>query len=70
MTDRYHSLTVCLEHDIRSDDAEPLIEAIKHIKGVLTVEGNVSGIEDWVAESRVRHDLHKKLFAVIYPRDN
>ena len=30
MTDRYNALTVILEKDIRSDDAESLIAAIRH----------------------------------------
>jgi hypothetical protein len=65
MTDRYYALTVALEHDVRADDAQRIIEAIKRIRGVLSVEGNVSDTTNWVAEERVRRELGEKLFAVI-----
>lgn len=32
MTDRFHSLTVVLEGNIREDDAESLINAILHLR--------------------------------------
>lgn len=53
MTDRYNALTVVLEQDIRDDDAEPLIEAIKMLKGVVDVQGNVPSVDSFVAQSRV-----------------
>jgi hypothetical protein len=34
MTDRYNSLTVVLDRDIREDDAEHILNAIRMIKGV------------------------------------
>ena len=64
MTDRYHTLTVVLEHDIRDDDAESLISAIEHIRGVLSVSGNVADIQSHFAEERARLDLRRKLFEV------
>ena len=42
MTDRYSSLTVVLERDIRDDDAEPLIAAIRQLRGVLRVVPKVA----------------------------
>jgi len=68
MTDRYHSLTVVLEHDIRDDDAEPLINAIKMLHGVLSVKGNVSSFEVHTATERARFELGQKLWEVIYPK--
>lgn len=38
MTDRYHALTVVLDTDIRSDDAAQIIDAIRQVRGVLTVD--------------------------------
>lgn len=67
MTDRYNYLTVALEKDIRSDDAEALISAIKQLRGVLSVEPNVSDPGDWLAESRVRQELGTKLWEILYP---
>ena len=54
MTDIYHSLTVVLESDTRDNDAQPLIDAIKQLKGVIEVSGNVTQISDHVAHTRLR----------------
>lgn len=67
MTDRYSSLTVVLAHDTRDDDAEPLINAIRHLRGVLSVTGNVVDPLTHVAEIRVRNELEDKLWRVLYP---
>jgi len=67
MTDRFHSLTVVLEKDIRSDDAEGLIQAIRHMRGVISVSGNVSDIVHYMAQERARHELGKKLLEILYP---
>jgi hypothetical protein len=68
MTDRYYALTVVLEKDIRDDDAEPILNAIMMIKGVRSVEGNISTPETWMAEERARMELGKRLLAVIFPK--
>lgn len=67
MTDRLHSLTVVLERDIRDDDAEPILAAIRMIRGVQSVTGQVADIDSHIAESRARRELGEKLFQVIYP---
>jgi hypothetical protein len=67
MTDRFHSLTVVLENDIRSDDAEKLIKAIEMLRGVLTVTGVVADIEALMAQERARHSLGEKLWKILYP---
>jgi hypothetical protein len=67
MTDRFHALVVVLEKDIRDDDAEHLINAIKMMRGVLSVEGEVSSIETHTAEERARHELGQKILDVLYP---
>ena len=69
MTNRYHSLTVVLEKDIREDDAEYLLNAIKMIKGVLSVDPFISDIESHMAESRARQELGQKLWEVLYPKE-
>ena len=68
MTDRYHSLTVVLEKDIRTDDAEALTDAIKMMRGVLSVSGTVAGIESHMAEERALRHLGQKLWEVLYPK--
>ena len=37
MSDRYHSLTVVLDQDIRDDDARSLIKAISYMRNVIKV---------------------------------
>lgn len=41
MTDRFNGFTVVLEKDMRDDDAEGLIQAIRRLRGVAAVEGVV-----------------------------
>lgn len=67
MTDRFHSLTVVLEKDMREDDAEVLITAIRLLRGVLSVEGNISDGMVHVAHDRARFELGQKLLDVLYP---
>lgn len=67
MTDRYNSFTVVLERDMRSDDAESLITAIKQLRGVISVEPTVSNPDSVVAEVRARHDLSTKMWELLYP---
>lgn len=65
MSDRTNHLTIALSKEIRVDDAQQIIDAIKMIKGVLTVEANVSNPDYFVAEARVRADIWQKLFEVM-----
>lgn len=69
MTDRFSTLTVVLETDIREDDAEHLVSAIRQLRGVLNVSGNVSDISEAVAQARVRRELTDRLWNVIHPKD-
>lgn len=65
MTDRIHSLTVVLENDIRIDDAEALINAIRQMRRVIAVEPNVSDVSDMVAISRARNELTGKIWEAL-----
>ena len=68
MTDRYHTLTVVLESDIRDDDADGLMKAILHLRGVAAVSGVVRDMNSYMAEERARRELGGKLLEVIYPQ--
>lgn len=68
MTDRFHSLTVVLENDIREDDAQILISAINQLRNVVSVTGNVADLTSHMAQERSRDELGRKLLAVIYPK--
>lgn len=70
MTDRYNSLVVALDRDIREDDAEVIISAIKMIKGVADVTGNIVDPDSYVAERRVLNLIQDKLYALIKELNN
>ena len=65
MTDRFHSLTVVLENDIREDDAQKLIDAIYQLRGVIKVSGNVVDIHDYIAMSRAKHKLTVEMLSIL-----
>ena len=64
MTDRYRSLTVILEVDIRSDDAESLISAIQHLRGVHDVLPNIADSSDLIARSRARAEIREAVMGI------
>jgi hypothetical protein len=67
MTDRINMLQVVLEKDIRIDDAQPLVEAIKQMKNVLDVKVNISSPSSvLVAETRIKNQIAKELMKVLY----
>jgi hypothetical protein len=68
MTDRIHSLTVVLSHDIREDDIQPLITAIRLLKPVLSVVTHVTDDDSYMAEERARQELREKMFDILYPK--
>jgi hypothetical protein len=61
MTDRLHSFVVVLKHDTREDYAESTLNAIRMIKGVISVEPQIREARDIVAHSRVRRELLAKI---------
>jgi len=65
MSDRYNYLIVVLEKDLKDEDAQPLLEAIKCLRGVLSVTPNISDSDAWAAEERVRRELTEKLWRVL-----
>jgi len=65
MTDRYNALTVVLDRDIRDDDAEAILTAIRMVRGVMSVDPIVSDPSSWVAEMRIRSAFRKALFAAL-----
>ena len=68
MTDRFNTLTVVLERDIREDDAEALLTAILQLRGVLSVSGDVADPAAYMAEERAKRQLGKKLWEVLHQK--
>lgn len=54
MTDRVHTITVVLDHDMRDDDVQPLLAAIRQLRGVAAVDTVVADLTSHFAEVRVR----------------
>jgi hypothetical protein len=69
MTDRLNGVWVAFEKNVREDDAEATINAIRQIRGVLDVKKHVADPMAWIGEQRVRQELGTKLFDIIYPKD-
>lgn len=67
MTDRISSFTVTLDEDIRVDDVEFIVNAIKAIKHVRSVVPRVANVEQYLAQERARQDLGQKILKIIYP---
>lgn len=65
MTDRIAGFYVALEEDIRVDDAEGLMQAMMHLKGVIAVETVVSDAMSWMRKAQVRQELAQKLMDVL-----
>ena len=57
MTDRINGVFVTLEDDIRIDDAEYLLNALRMVKGVIDVSPNVSDSMNHVAKIRAKTEL-------------
>lgn len=65
MTARIRSLTIALDEDIRTDDVECLVNAIKMMRNVLSVTTNEVNPNDWATERRVKLETAQKLTNLI-----
>ena len=65
MTKRLAGFVVVLGADMREDDAQAVLNAIKTLKHVQTVEPIEADMMQQMAEIRVRADLIDKLLAVL-----
>jgi hypothetical protein len=66
MTDRYNALVVVMAQDIRSDDAEALINAIMMLRGVASVTPNVADMGGHIAKMQVRTEMKQKVFDALF----
>lgn len=65
MTDRYVTFTVMLDKPTRDDDAEPILAAIRMIKGVAKVVPEVADpMVEW-AKDAARRELIRELWEVL-----
>jgi len=68
MTDRHRGYIVTLEKDIREDDAEDTITALRSIRGVASVQPVVADHGAIMAYEQARMDLVNKLWEVLKPK--
>lgn len=62
MTERSKGAWVAFNRDIRDDDIEPTLTALRQIKGVVGVTLETTESSDWMARERVRSELEPKLW--------
>lgn len=67
MTDRHSGYIVTLKHDIREDDAEQIRNALRMVKGVLSVRPLLGGgtVESFIARQRVQNEVTQKLLSML-----
>lgn len=55
MTDRVKGCVVTFDRDYRDDDVEEILQAIRMIKGVISVEGSVKTLDDTMNRERIKN---------------
>lgn len=65
MSDRHHSYTVVLEHVLKDEDSDEVIQAIKMVKGVADVVPHVADGGFYIAREQAKSDLRRKMWKVI-----
>lgn len=65
MTDRVEGFIVTLEQPMRIDDAQGIMNAIRLLYNVGSVEPSIDSPNDMMNRSIVRGELRKKLFEVL-----
>ena len=66
MTDRIKGFTVTLSEDVRDDDFENILIAVKMIKGVGHIEPSIVTASDHFERQRIMMELKGKLGDVIF----
>jgi hypothetical protein len=64
VSDRIKGCWVSFERDMRAEDAETILDAIRALRGVAAVEVFVADHADWMARQRVRREIGEKLRAL------
>lgn len=62
MTDRHAGYVVTLENDIREDDAKAIINAIRMVKGVVSVDPVISDLEHLMARCQIRRQFTSMIY--------
>lgn len=65
MTDRHAGYIVTLAEDVREDDAEAILSALRMVKGVLSVEPIVADHGLHIATQRARQECRGKILDLL-----
>lgn len=60
MTDKVKGFTVTLEKDIRIDDVEVIVNAIRMIRGIADVEVSITTGDDYINREMIRNEFRDK----------
>ena len=60
MTQRLKGVLVTFDRDIREDDAEAILTAIRMVRGVADVSPVEADSNDWMARQRVRSEISEE----------
>lgn len=69
MSDHFNGIFVALETDMREEQVEQLVRAIRLFQGVAGVSLHVVDPTVYIAQKRVENELRSKLMEVLYPMD-
>lgn len=69
MTDRHSAYIVVLNSDIREDDAEHIINALRMVKGVASVEPVIADYNQHIARVRVDREWRDRLLKLLKDTD-
>lgn len=64
MSDRIKGLVITLDKDYRDDDVQVIVNAIKMIKGVVTVDTSLYDISDSINRNRIKMELEEKIWDI------
>ena len=65
MTDRISLLTVALDQPVRTDDIQPLVDAIRMLRGVQDVSVNIDDPSQRLANTHARMGLGERVIKII-----
>jgi hypothetical protein len=65
MTQRIKGFVVSLSNDMREDDVEQIVNAIRLIKGVSAVQNIESNIDDQINRMNIKLEMSNKIFETL-----
>lgn len=68
MTDRIAGITVTLQPNMREDDAESLMQAIRQLRGVVSVQAHVADLAHHFAVEQAKTEYMQRILKVLNDR--